>query len=104
MLEVQNSIDGHCSFEMGSAVTIACTANPDAGVHTFKLNSLAVFACTGSVCKTIDNDNGAFSFPFDRDNGRFSWVIHNVDMKYNGKIFECIDDSTSINCTITVKG
>lgn len=104
--EVVNNGDGEWSFPEGSHVTLVCTYRPYRGIHRFVFNSRIVSACTGTLCTTLDNDQGGFSFKHDTDSGIFTWTINTVYLKYNNMSFVCIDVEDEIEqiATVTVKG
>lgn len=103
--EVVNNGDGEWSFPEGSHVTLVCTYRPYRGIHRFVFNSRIVSACTGTLCTTLDNDQGGFSFKHDTDSGIFTWTINTVYLKYNNMSFVCIDVEDEIEqiATVTVK-
>lgn len=101
--EARNSIDG-LTFQAGSTVELVCTNNPYHGVHLFIFDSRKVFTCTASICKVTENyPESLFSFESDIDSGVFRWIVHAMEMKFNGKTFECADGSNHTYITATVK-
>lgn len=99
----ENSLDnGRWTFQEGSTVRLVCTNYPYTGIHTFTFDWIGVLFCTGSVCVQNDGYQKEFSFIHDTDSGIFTWIINNVDMTYNDKVFECHDGKKHILTTIAV--
>lgn len=99
----ENSLDnGRWTFQEGSSVRLVCTNYPYTGIHTFTFDWIGVLFCTGSVCVRNDGYQKEFSFIHDTDSGIFTWIINNVNMTYNDKIFGCNDGKSHILTTIAV--